>query len=412
MSEFAVKVCEISDVWEHPNADKLALAKIKGMDYQFVIGKDENGSQFKVGDKVIYFPIDSILPEWIITDLGLTGKLDGKDKNRVRTVKLRKQISQGLVADMTLIHWHPTKDYLFEFGSIGIDVGTDLTSFLDITKYEEPEKFVRSGNQKGMSTKLPPFVTKYDIENAQAHPDVVDYLMNIPCLVMEKIEGSHFSASIYKDGKISVCSRSLQRFVEDPVSRFAHEIETLKKYGRRLNSWLVKKGLTWFKRFNRDTHDIGIENGWYQAYLKHNIKEYLTRLKTLYPANECITIRGELIGPGIQNNIYKLKQHELLFFEIEFNGIPLGGHAFLEVATQIGLPIVPIIRAGKTLKEHYEENGYTNFTEACTGKSVLLDSTLREGIVVRPMKEEKHELKFGRPIIKQRSPEYLAETGL
>ena len=47
---------EILEINEHPNADALELATILG--WQVVIKKD----QFKVGDKVVYVGLDSILP--------------------------------------------------------------------------------------------------------------------------------------------------------------------------------------------------------------------------------------------------------------------------------------------------------------------------------------------------------------
>lgn len=71
MSEFAVTIERIGEVWNHPNADRLDLARVDGMSFQFIVGRD----QYKVGDLVVYFPIDSLLPQNIVEKLGLVGKL-------------------------------------------------------------------------------------------------------------------------------------------------------------------------------------------------------------------------------------------------------------------------------------------------------------------------------------------------
>src|SRR5579862_9548507 len=94
MSFFAVSIERIADVWEHTNAERLEMAKLGSMSYQFVITK----GSYKPGDLVVYFPIDSILPEHIVETLGLTGKRAGSEGNRVKTIRLRGQISQGVVA--------------------------------------------------------------------------------------------------------------------------------------------------------------------------------------------------------------------------------------------------------------------------------------------------------------------------
>jgi RNA ligase (TIGR02306 family) len=90
LSVFAVTIERIAHVWTHTNADRLEMAKVTSMSFQFVIAK----GSFKPGDLVIYFPIDSLLPEPLITVLQLSGKLAGAEHNRVRTVRLRGEISQ------------------------------------------------------------------------------------------------------------------------------------------------------------------------------------------------------------------------------------------------------------------------------------------------------------------------------
>jgi RNA ligase (TIGR02306 family) len=94
MSTFKVSVETLDRVWKHPGADLLELASVAGMSFQFVVLKDKH----KAGDTVLYFPIDSLMPPELIETLGLTGRLAGKEQNRLKTIKLRKAISQGLVS--------------------------------------------------------------------------------------------------------------------------------------------------------------------------------------------------------------------------------------------------------------------------------------------------------------------------
>ena len=126
MSTFAVTVERIGRVWAHDNADRLEMASLEGKDYYFIIGKGE----FQAGDVVIYFPIDSVLPQWICEALGLGGKLAGSEQNRVKTVRLRGNLSQGVVASPQV--------FASVLDAAGLQVGADVTEPLGVTKYEPP----------------------------------------------------------------------------------------------------------------------------------------------------------------------------------------------------------------------------------------------------------------------------------
>lgn len=93
MSTFAVSVEFISNLRPHPDADLLELAGLVGNDYQFVVPKNV----YRNGDAVLYFPVDAVLPETLLQKIGLSGKLSGKRKNRVKTKLIRGVASQGIV---------------------------------------------------------------------------------------------------------------------------------------------------------------------------------------------------------------------------------------------------------------------------------------------------------------------------
>ena len=130
MSFFGVTIERIATVKPIPKADLIVVATLEGLAYKFVIGKDS----FKPGDYCVYFPIDSLLPPELVEKLGLTGKLSGKEKNRVKTVKLRKQISQGIVGNPSCV---PITDASPRV-SMSEWPSEFLTQELGVTKYEPP----------------------------------------------------------------------------------------------------------------------------------------------------------------------------------------------------------------------------------------------------------------------------------
>jgi RNA ligase (TIGR02306 family) len=115
MSSSTVRVRRI-EVLPHPNADQLELARVD--EYRSIVRK----GQFRTGDLVAYIPEASLVPPPVLEELKLTGKLSGPDKNRVKAVRLRGELSQGLVLPARP-RWHE---------------GQDVTEELGITKWSPP----------------------------------------------------------------------------------------------------------------------------------------------------------------------------------------------------------------------------------------------------------------------------------
>jgi RNA ligase (TIGR02306 family) len=328
------------------------MAALAGKEYEFVVGK----GQFKVDDVVIYFPVDSVLPEWICTALNLTGKLAGRDKNRIKTVRLRGNISQGVVCSSDQLGAAVPDD-------TNLTPGDDLTELLGVTKYDPPP----IPSQWGSLKPLPPFVHAYDIENAQNFTDIADLLMDMPCFITEKLEGSHWSATLYADGEMAVCQRNFRIIPIEGGEHDWHKVLRTQGFGETL----------------------------------HKMMAALQLAKPI----QSITLRGEILGPGIQSNIYNLKNHSVRAFDIEINQESVEAARFLEWTAAYAIDIVPVLGTNVTLREWL--NGQP-LKEASNGKSALADR-LREGIVIKPMQEQRHE-SIGRVFLKQRSPEYLAKS--
>lgn len=355
MSYFAVERKKINWVGKHTNADKLELATVEGEGNQFVVQKDI----FKVGDEVVYFPVDSIIPEDLRTFLCITF-LSGAEHNRVKTIKLRGEYSQGLCIPAAEI------DKFLQTKNINTSPINDYAPILGITKYE-PAAIIEKG---GNLIKLPEFLSCYDIESADNYTEVIEYLMDKKVWISEKVEGTNYGVSFtMQDNKFF-------------VNQHHHIIEEIE--GSVHTFWKVAR-----------------EKG-----LLDLVKAVSDKYK-----GKSTTIRGELIGSKIQGDYYELGRHDVKLYEIEINGNPVDAEIFLQVMKEFGreTDVVPTIASDITLREWL--NG-KSIKEGSNGKSLINTKKLREGIVIKPMTEEKiHIGKFrGRLIIKQRSPEYLAKT--
>lgn len=90
----------ISAIRNHENADALELAMVRG--WQVVVRRGE----FQPGDKVIYLEIDSWVPTEIAPFLSKGQEprvYEGVMGERLRTVKLRQEISQGLILPLSVL---------------------------------------------------------------------------------------------------------------------------------------------------------------------------------------------------------------------------------------------------------------------------------------------------------------------
>jgi RNA ligase (TIGR02306 family) len=348
VSTFAVTVEQIREVWTHPNADRLELARLGSMSYQFVIGK----GSYRAGDRVVYFPIDSVLPGPLIERLGLAGKLAGATKDRVKTVRLRGEISQGVVGSLDVL---PP-------GGPEPALGDDVTARLGVTKYEPPPVTTEGGEL----VPLPPLVSVYDIEGCERFQAVLEsYLLDVPVAITEKLEGSHFAASSDASGEISVCQR---RFRIRPVE--------------------------------------GVEHTWHALARASGVLAAMPAIARELGGPSTVTVRGEVIGPGVQGNHYRLPARRLVAFEIEADGAAVDAPTFFALCERFGLEHAPVLARDVTLRAWLAGRPVAL---ASDGPSQLNPAVAREGVVVRPWREVRDQ-SFGRVILKQRSPAYLAQS--
>ena len=314
---------EITDIRPIEGADMIELASVGG--WNVVVAKNVG---HKIGDKVVYCEIDSFLPikeEFEFLRKSSYKKMGDQEGFRLKTIKLRGQVSQGLILPISVVP-------IVQFATgHNLPEGLDVTEMLGIVKYEPPIPAELSGKVKGG---FPSFLHKTDEERVQnLVKEYGEYkLTSVHQFYMtEKLDGS--SATFYMNkGEFGVCSRNL---------------ELLETEGNTF--WKVAR-------------ELDLEN----------------KLKD--KGNICL--QGELIGEGIQGNPYKIKGQTVHFFnafDIDKQA-RLGINEFLVLLDDMELSSVPILDVAMLLPETV-----TGMLELAEGKSRLNNNAEREGVVVRSL---------------------------
>lgn len=182
-------------------ADKIEVARVKGWDV--VVGKGSH----KVGDMVAYFEIDSALP---VEDphfsqfekRGVKTLPDGTKVHVLKTIKLRGQISQGLVMSLEELNL-----------PAATPEDTDLTEVLGVVKWEPPIP----DNSRAKGSFLTQYADKTDSERVQNIKDQVwDQIQSMIWTPTEKLDGTSITVVCEDDWTIRVCSRN-QEVGEDSL---------------------------------------------------------------------------------------------------------------------------------------------------------------------------------------------------
>jgi RNA ligase (TIGR02306 family) len=262
-------------------ADAIEVVRINNWD---VVSKK---GEYKAGDFCIYCEIDSFLPikeEFeFLRKTSYKKMSDGSEGFRLKTIRLRGQLSQGLLLPISVL---PI--------DMEITEGEDVTEMLGIFKYEPPIPAELQGKVKGM---FPSFIRKTDEERIQNLSSEYENirLSGKAFYVTEKLDGSS-ATFYYKDGVFGVCSRNL---------------ELLETEGNSF--WKIAREL--------------------------NLEDSLSKL------GYNICVQGEIIGEGIQGNPYKIKGQTVKFFNAfnidEQKNIPFT--KFLMLMEDLGLKTVPIL---------------------------------------------------------------------
>ena len=237
-------------------ADAIEVATVGG--WKVVVKKGD----FKPGDLAVYCEIDSFIPSTIAPFLTKPDQypkvFEGVQGERLRTVRLRGQLSQGLLMPMSV---------MTNNGVIAqvLKEDEDVSQALGIVKYEAPIPACLAGEVKGM---FPGFIPKTDQERIQnLSVELAEWVrLGYTFEVTEKLDGTSMTAFMV-DGVFSICSRNLE-LKPNP------------------------------------------DNSMFKAALKQNLEAKLAQ------SGRNLALQGELIGNGIQGNKYKLKDQGFYVFDI------------------------------------------------------------------------------------------------
>lgn len=185
MNRKLASIVRIKDIQPIPNADAIEVATVKG--WKVVVKKGD----FKVGDLAVYFEIDSFLPikpEFEFLRKSCYRKMGEEEGFRLKTIKLRNQVSQGLIIPLD-----------FE-----AEEGDDVTEKLGVKKFDPPIPAELAGVAKG---NFPSFFNKTDEIRIQSLNEEDFY--GKKCYISQKCDGSSFSC-YFNNGEFGVCSRNLE----------------------------------------------------------------------------------------------------------------------------------------------------------------------------------------------------------
>lgn len=389
MSAFACPVVRVS-IEPHPNADAIELARVGG--YLSIVKK----GQFVDGDLAVYIPEQSVLPEWLLKEMGFwddmngKGKLSGAAGNRVRAMKLRGILSQGLLYPVSKgVAFNPT--YVFVSADQGVESKEfmeheDAAGHLGITKYEPQVPAQMAGKVAGGDLDA---TIGYDFENLKKHPTLFDSTDDV--VITEKIHGTLLQVGLIP--KSIWGDKSWADKCPDIGGGFKG-IVTSKGQGA--------KGLML---------DPGDEVNLYVSYVKKLglwDKLYQMWLEVLTDDEEQpVFLFGEIYGADSTQDLKYGTTGDFRAFDL-YVGTRTQGYfcnwpTFKESMDYVAIEVVPVLFHGK-----FSMDVVSDLTDGNT--TLTTEKQIREGVVVKSYDEEPHP-RYGRKIAKSVSAAYLLRKG-
>lgn len=348
MSSFACEVVRVK-IEKHPDPEvnKIELVKVGGYTSIATIGK------FKTGDLAVYIPEAAIVPLKILEELSLVGRLAGSEKNRVKAIKLRGVVSQGLV--------YPADPSWAE--------GTDVSEILGVKKWEPPIPAGMKGEVMNSKIKC-----AFDLENIKKFPDTFNYSDNV--YFTEKLHGTcqivgwvkpELATEDMFDGCVVVGSKGLSKqglfFKDNEANKNNLYVRTAKKFD------LISK----IQRMQKSVSLSSFSN---------------------------FFLLGETFGKGVQDLTYGCAEPEYRAFGIMVGENLLDFEHFLRICEEFNIPTVPVL--------YYGPYSHEEMIKHTSGKNTLSLDHIREGIVV----VESHSKYNEKPrILKSVSDDYLFRGG-
>lgn len=275
----------IAEIKPIEGADRIVAYRVGG--WWIVDAKDK----YKVNDSVVYCETDGFVPTEVAPFLTKPEhspkEFLGIKGERLRTIKLKGQLSQGL-----LLNPHTVLSHFAYYHANGtFPEGQDVTEELGILKWEKPLPACLAGTAKG---NFPSFIPKTDQERVQNLSKEIQAMQGEMFEVTIKLDGS--SCTIFVNGEDNgVCSRNLE----------------LKQ---------------------TDT------NAFWQIAVEEDVHAKIRA------TGRNLALQGELIGPSIQGNYERVAKNEFYVydvFDIDKQEYLLPA-ARLALVSSLGLKHVPV----------------------------------------------------------------------
>lgn len=340
MSDYRVPYTQILNVQPHPNADKLDICTVYG--FQVITQRNS----YKIGDRALYIPIDSILPPNLEAHLFPADSKVKLSKSRVRQIRLRGLASQGMLVAADSF-----------FGRTSWKLEEDYSVELNIQKYEPPTKgsaqTIGKDKAKGKKKDHPLFLKYNGLDNIKWFPSL--FLEGDQVVVQEKLHGTNARASLLPHVPVGLLGRLRKWLGLAPKYDRVYGSNNVQISGKKVSG-----------------------NAYYATDVYGQAFGDIDVFSKLQPGE---TVYGEIIGEGIQAN-YSYGHSRPVFVLFDVRVYRNGQFSYLnpEMAAQYardrGFLFVPVLHTG------VYQQGQIGLLSS--GPSVYCPAQkVREGIVIK-----------------------------
>jgi len=300
-----VTVREVCGIFPIEGADFIETIQVDGW---FLVAKK---GEFVLGDPCVFFEIDSLLPledpRFSFLDKGSKNKykVEEKEYARLKTMKMKGQISQGLALPLSYFPEIETQEEVVGYENV-----------VGVLKYERPESGEGSFRGAPVAGNFPVCIPKTDESRIENEYNRLSKMPEVEYAASLKLDGSSITIAYlndpenfvvkleedypynYQDAQLVVCSRNLA-LKHDTESAF----------------W----------------------KGVYNTQLHYKLVDYCRE-------NNCsLAIQGELMGEGIQKNREGLKDYDIFVFRVwDINNQCFFDHQeFMDFCQRLGIQTVP-----------------------------------------------------------------------
>jgi hypothetical protein len=326
----------ITDIQPILGADNIVVASVLG--WQVVVKKNE----FNIGDKVCYIQIDTVVPELPEYEFLRERKF------RVRTIKLRKQISQGLIVPLPKGNWKE---------------GNDVTEIIGVKKYEKPDNNPERYEKPRMPKK---WYKKW----------IYLFKYNFLYKLFPKLQ--RLSRSPFPKNLVSITDEERIQNIPQVLSQYAGKlfVVSYKLDGSSITIIHSKVlGKSKFRICSRrfELHDK--KNDWYKVFIDTDFQIEISKLVKHFKTDDII-VQGEAIGK-FNGNHHNLQKEQIRLFNIYVDGKRLNQKDFIQVCLANNIPHCPMY------KEIVLNHTLSEILQLSEIKDVLNPSVDAEGLVWR-----------------------------